>query len=181
MNPIGILEEFYFPDSLSHEIIMRHGKQVAQKALEIAENVVFLDPDINFVKEAAMLHDIGIFMTNVPEIGCIGKYPYICHGYLGREILEKKRLLKHALVSERHVGVGITAEEIRRKHLPLPVRDMVPVSIEEKIICYADKFFSKYPDSKEKSIEEVINLVSHYGQDQVERFESWIRLFGKHR
>jgi uncharacterized protein len=91
-----------------------------------------------------MLHDIGILHTKSPGLGCHGKYPYICHGFLGRELLDRIGLPEYGLISERHVGVGISSDDIRTFTLPLPERDMVPVSIEEQIICYADKFFFPY-------------------------------------
>jgi uncharacterized protein len=50
--------------------------------------------DERFIQEAALLHDIGIFLTNAPKIHCFGDYPYICHGYLGAEILRKEGLDK---------------------------------------------------------------------------------------
>src|SRR5210317_2121917 len=113
MNPLEIIAEFYKPGSESFQILVKHGQQVANKAIEVAKRVPHLKPNLNFINEAAMLHDVGIFETNTPELGCSGKHPYVCHGYLGREILEKKGLSQHALVCERHVGIGITAEEIK--------------------------------------------------------------------
>lgn len=179
MNPFDIIDELYGPNSRTRRILLKHGKQVADKAIHIARKISHLKPDLNFIKEAAILHDIGIFMTHAPELGCLGEYPYVCHGYLGRGILEKKGLPTHALVCERHVGVGITAEEIKRYNLPLPHRDMVPVSIEEQIICFADKFFSKngnmYPN--EKSVEDVFNTLRQYGPDKMARFQSWVTMF----
>ena len=93
-----------------------------------------------------MLHDIGIFMTASPKIGCFGDAPYVCHGFLGRELLDKEGLdPTFGLVAERHTGAGICLETIQRHNLPLPRRDMVPITPAEKIICCADKFFSKTP------------------------------------
>ncbi|MGD9077772.1 MAG: phosphohydrolase, partial [Desulfobacterales bacterium] len=108
-----------------------------------------------------------------------GKHPYICHGILGGELLKAKGQSELALVCERHVGVGISKEDIQRHNLPLPNRDMIPISIEEQIICYADKFFSKNGNGRvgEKSIPEIIDNLSRYGPDKVERFESWARMF----
>jgi uncharacterized protein len=181
MNPLDIIIEFYKPGSLAYEILVRHSELVAKKAIDTAKSVTFLQPDLNFIEEAAMLHDIGIFKVYAPDIGCFGEYSYLCHGYLGRDILEKKNLPRHGLVCERHVGTGITVEEIKRHNLPLPERDMVPVSIEEQIICFADKFFSKNPDSmgKEKSVDDIINGLSRHGQDKAVKFESWLNLFGR--
>lgn len=179
MNPIDILAECYDPGSTAYRLIVRHGRQVAQKALDIASKIPHSNPDLHFIQEAAVLHDIGVFLTNSPELGCNGEYPYVCHGYLGREILEKKGLPRHALVCERHVGVGITAEEIKRRRLPLPVRDMVPVSIEEKIICFADKFYSKNGNSNEyeKSVQDILCNLERYGDDKVKRFQEWLEMF----
>jgi uncharacterized protein len=155
---------------------------VAGKALAVAENVSDLYLDRKFLFEAAMLHDIGIFLTDAPEIGCFGYKPYVCHGYLGREIIEAEGLPRHALVCERHVGVGITREEIKERNLPLPVRDMVPGTLEEKIICFADKFFTKDRGTapREKTVPEVIKSIAGFGAEKVGQFEGWLALF-KHQ
>lgn len=182
MNPLDIIAEFYDLGSKSYRILVKHGRQVADKAVEAAMNVSHLEPNLNFIKEAAMLHDIGIFETDSPELGCTGKHPYVSHGFLGRKILDNIGLPLHGLVCERHVGVGISAEEIRRYHLPLPQRDMIPISIEEQIICYADKFYSKNgkTDGDEKSMEDILNALHRYGPEKAARFQSWIRLFEGH-
>lgn len=182
MNPIDIIAEFYAPGSKSYQILIKHGQQVANKAIDVAKSVPHLKPNLNFIKEAAMLHDVGIFETNTPEFGCSGKHPYVCHGYLGRKILERKGLPQHALVCERHVGIGITIEEIKYNKLPLPQRDMIPISIEEQIICFADKFFSKNGemDRCEKSVENILNTLQRYGPEKVIRFQKWMELFENH-
>ncbi len=179
MNPVDIISEYYKPGSEAYAMLLQHGKSVARKALDAAAKVPSLNPDITFIQEAAMLHDIAVFMTDAPELHCTGKHPYICHGYLGRELLENKELFKHAKVCERHVGVGITAAEIRHRNLPLPARDMVPISIEEQVICFADKFFSKNGPSMEteKPVKEILGGLAHYGPDKVKTFESWLELF----
>ena len=179
MKPLELLAELYDTNSKAFKMLVEHGRQVADKAREAAKNVSRLKPDLEFIKTAAMLHDIGIFLTRTPQFGCFGKHPYICHGVLGSELLEEKGHSKLALVCERHVGVGISIEDIQRHHLPLPERDMIPVSIEEQIICYADKFFSKNGNGRpaEKSITEIIDNLSRYGPDKARRFESWARMF----
>ena len=180
MNPIDIIKDFYRPGSKAHDIVVRHGEDVARKAVATARKVAHLGPNLEFIREAAVLHDIAIFLTDTPKLDCRGTYPYVCHGYLGRELLEKRSLPKHALVCERHVGIGITAEDVRKHNLPLPERDMIPLSIEERIICYADKFFSKNGRraEPEKTVEEVLRSIAHYGLDKVATFRSWLELFG---
>ena len=179
MNPINIIEEFYAPKSLAFDLLIMHSSRVAEKAGSIALNVPHLNPDLKFIYEASMLHDIGIFLTDAPDLGCHGKYPYICHGWLGRSILEKKGFIKHALVCERHVGTGISAQEIKDNNLPLPERDMLPVSIEEQIICFADKFFSKgsHPPDQEISVEKIIAVLDTFVAAMILKFKLWMDMF----
>ena len=126
-----------------------------------------------------MLHDIGMFLTDSPEIDCHGKEPYIKHGILGRQILEKEGLPKHALVCERHIGVGLSLRDIVDQQLPLPHRDMLPVTLEEKIICYADCFYEKNPNRlrEEKSLEKVSKSISKWGEENLARLRELQTLF----
>jgi uncharacterized protein len=180
LDPIKIIEKYYSPESKAYRLLVQHSKMVTEKALRIAEKVQHLKPDLIFIEEAAMLHDIGIFLTNEPKIGCYGEKPYICHGYLGRDVLEVAGFPRHALVCERHIGAGISLRDIEERNLPLPKRDMVAVSIEEEIICFADKFFSKDSDYllKAKPIEKVREYISRIGEDKLKRFDEWVKLFG---
>ena len=181
MNPTDIIAEFYDRRSKAFGILVDHGRQVAQKALVAAEKVAHLKPDLDFIYNAAMLHDIGILHTDSPGFGCHGKYPYICHGFLGRDMLESSGMPEYGPICERHIGVGISLDDIRNFNLPLPERDMLPVSIEEQIICYADKFFSKNGSGQEqngeKPVEQIIQNLEPYGQDKVKRFQKWVEMF----
>ena len=70
--------------------------------------------------------------------------------------------------------------EIQTRNLPIPLRDMTPQTMEEQIICYADKFYSKNGHAHpvlEKSVEAICLGLSTYGQDKVDRFLSWHRRF----
>jgi len=179
MNPINIIEKYFEKNSLGYKIIVTHSSLVADKAVKIAKKLSYLNCDIDFIKEAAMLHDIGTCLVNAHRIGCFGKEPYITHGYLGKKILNNHNLPKHALVCERHVGTGLSAEYIKEKKLPLPIRDMLPVSIEEQIISYSDKFFSKSKDLfLEASVEEVRAEIAKFGVQDLKRFDKWHEIFG---
>lgn len=178
MKPLKIINQFYEPGSKAHEILIKHSEAVRDKALQIATNHPELNPDLKFIAEAAMLHDLGIFKTDAPQLGCTGKFHYLCHGYLGKELLIDLGFPEHALVCERHTGCGITLEDIEKQNLPLPVRDYVPVSVEEQIICFADKFFSKSQNLKEeKTVKEVRAAVARFGSKNTARFDEWCELF----
>ena len=180
MDPIKIIQKFYKVDSVSYQYLIEHSKAVAKKALEVAKKVPHLNPDLKFIEEAAMLHDIGVFLTKAPLIGCFGNKPYICHGYLGREILEKEGFPRHALVCERHVGVGLSIRDIEKQRLPIPKREMIPISTEEELVCFADAFFSKSEKdlAKEKKVDEVRKDQLRFGEDKVKKFNGWLEKFG---
>ena len=144
MNPYAIIDKYYPLDNELKHILVTHSRSVADKALAMARK--------HFIEEAAMLHDIGIFKTDADKIYCMGHYPYICHGYLGADLMRKEGFPKHALVCERHTGAGLTLQSIISQGLPVPHRELVPVSLEEQLICFADKFFSKTHLDREKSV-----------------------------
>ena len=88
MNLAEVIEQYYQKNTKAYDILISHGELVADKALAIARRVGHLNPDVQFIEEASRLHDIGMFLTRAPQLGCHGQHPYICHGYLGRELLE---------------------------------------------------------------------------------------------
>lgn len=177
MDPLDIIYQYYRPESALTKTLITHSRVVRDKALAIARRYADAKPDLKLIAEAAMLHDIGIIKTCAGRIGCNGNLPYICHGVEGRKMVEHHGLSLHAMVCERHVGVGISIRDIQGHRLPLPLRDMVPVTLEETIICYADKFFSKTNGTREKSIDAVIAELMLYGPDKVRRFEQWHHCF----
>lgn len=167
----------YYPKGRARKILIAHGKDVRDLALEIIDHHPELGADRDFVAEAAMLHDIGVFLVDSPRIDCHGKKPYICHGYLGRAILEKEDLPLHALVCERHIGVGLKKEDIKRRKLPVPLRDMRPQTIEEKIICFADLYYSKGRLGYKIKTETVRRKLRRHGRSKVKKFDRWCKKF----
>ncbi len=163
-----------------YKILVDHSCKVAGKSLEIAGNLAHLAPDLEFIEAAAMLHDIGIFMTRAESIGCTGKFPYICHGYLGRQLLDDRGVdPAFGLVAERHTGAGITLDNIVQGDLPLPKREMVPISLEEKIICCADKYFSKNPGNQARIMtpQLIVEELTKINPSHAARFSGWVEEF----
>lgn len=179
MDALTILNKHYQPTSDLYQLIYVHSLAVASKARDIALKQFPGKLNDEFVFEAALLHDIGMKFTNAPELYCHGEYPYLCHGYLGHDLLLKEGLPKHALVCERHTGTGLSLSEIREKNLPLPDRALEPLSLAEKLICYCDKFYSKSGDlTTAKPVEQIAQELSTHGNNQTVRFEEWHQLFG---
>ena len=182
LDCLSIIQRYYTPGNDDYRVLVLHSRQVADMAVTIGQRLIdrHVPLDIEFIEEAAMLHDIGMCRTNAPGIHCHGSEPYILHGILGRQMLESLGLYRHARVCERHTGAGITAAEIISQHLPItPPRDLLPETLEEQIICYADKFFSKSrPGEPAKTLERARQTLARFGADTLARFDAMAERFG---
>ena len=77
MNYQAIIDKYYPEDNELRHILITHSQSVARKALQIVSYHPELQLDAQFIEEAAMLHDLGIFMTDAPGIQCFGSQPYM--------------------------------------------------------------------------------------------------------
>lgn len=111
-----------------------------------------------------MLHDIGIYLCSAPDIECHGSAPYIQHGPLGAELLRREGAPEWAArVAERHTGTGIGP--------------LVPETMLEKLVCYADKFYSKSGSMERKSLDRVERGMARFGEENLARFRALHALF----
>ena len=177
MDVQAVFNKYYQPGTPLYQSVWSHSRLVAEKALQLAKAHPELNLDLDFVYEVAMLHDIGVFLTHAPSIYCMGDKPYICHGILGAELMRADGYPRHALVCERHTGTGLTVDDIIAQNLPLPHRDLCPVTLEEKLVCLADKFYSKSNPDREKPLDKVRQSVARYGEDSLRRFDEMAALF----
>jgi uncharacterized protein len=167
-------------DTLTYAIYVPHVTLVTNLALRLARKHGFTQEEQLFLEEAGLLHDIGITLVNDPELGCFGDAAYIEHGVLGAKILRSHGLEKHALVAERHTGVGLTKQDIISQSLPLPHQDYVPLSRTEVLLCYADLFFSKTPHKlwEMKTPPQVRASLERFGPEKVRVFDQWSAEYG---
>jgi uncharacterized protein len=172
-----IVDKYYPEDNELKHILLIHSQSVARKALQIVSSHPELRADSGFIEEASMLHDIGIVRCDAPGIQCFGTEPYIRHGVEGAEMLRALGFERHARVCERHTGAGLSLRNIEEQDLPLPHVDLLPETVEEKIICYADKFYSKTHLERERTVEQALASLVKHGADGVARFEQWITMF----
>lgn len=142
---------------------MIHSRQVADRCLAIVAKHKELPVDVQFMEEAAMLHDIGIYRCDAPGIHCHGTEPYLRHGPIGGEILRAEGLPRHARVAERHTGTGLPGYE--------------PETLEEQIICYADKFYSKSRLDRVLTVAETAQSLEKFGHEGVLKFLAWAERF----
>lgn len=185
-----IIDKYYPEGTRLRDILIVHSRRVADKALciydSLSEEMRCEVPQRDVVEAAAMLHDIGICKCDAVGIECYGTEPYICHGTIGAKLLRDDavewgigvdEIELYARVCERHTGAGLTADDIKRQNLPLPERDLMPETMMEKLICYADKFFSKTHPEKEKALEKVRRSMQKFGEASQQRFEHLHELF----
>ena len=179
LDCLSIIERYYTPGNDDYRVLVSHSRRVADMAVALSQRLIDKGTpmDIEFVEEAAMLHDIGMCRTDAPGIHCHGTEPYILHGRIGAEMLRNEGYPRHARVCERHTGAGISCEEVIQQGLPLPHQDFLPETLEEQLICYADKFFSKTKPDREKTIEQAEYSLAKFGAAGVERFRKWEQLF----
>ncbi len=192
MNPYDIISHFYPEDTPLRRLLILHSEKVRDKALALLEAArrkektdAWKTVDEQLVIDGSLLHDIGIGRTHAPGILCEGTEPYICHGIIGAQMLrgmdvaDRARMEQLARICERHTGSGLTVHDIESQQLPIiPVRDLLPETIEEKLVCLADKFYSKSGDpSQEKSLERVRRSMMKFGADSMERFDELCQLF----
>lgn len=196
MTALDIIYHFYPEDTPLRQLLLLHSKCVADKAMAILHHYEESLPDgetplrvdRQLVVDGAMLHDIGISRCDARGILCEGVEPYICHGTIGAQMLRDYRAELElegkdssgvdfeacARICERHTGAGLTAQNILDQRLPIsPVRDLLPETPEEQLVCLADKFFSKSGNpSKEKDIDRVRRSMQKFGAESIERFEA---------
>lgn len=177
MDPIELIHKYYTEDTPLCNLLLLHSKQVTHRALYIAKQHPEFHLDQDFISQAAMLHDVGIFMTDAPGIYCEGEAPYLMHGYLGAELMRKEGYEDIARVCERHTGTGLTARQVKELNLPIPVKDYLPETLEEQVICYADKFFSKSHPLRIRTVEETAQSLEKFGAEGVMKFRQWAKMF----
>lgn len=187
MNYELILSHYYPEANKLRDILLTHSRLVADLALECAARHPELNINTSIVETGAMLHDIGIIRCDAPGIECYGTEPYICHGTLGATMLRtdhdilgltEKEIEPFARICERHTGTGLTREAITERNLPLPHQDFIPETLEEQLVCYADKFFSKTHPERKKSIEKALHSLEKFGSEGVEKMKHWHTIFG---
>jgi len=177
-DPYSIIRKYYPADNDLRHILLEHSESVARKALAVVDSHPELMLDRDFLHTASLLHDVGIFLTDAPGIHCYGAEPYLRHGVLGAQLMRREGLYAVARVCERHTGAGLSAADIDRQHLPLPPGDYLPETLEEQVVCYADKFYSKTHLDRERTVEQVLKSLERFGAEGPARFLGWQERFG---
>lgn len=169
MTVAEIYDLYYPADDALRQLLWRHSQDVARVALEVADSHPELSLNRSILLDGALLHDIGICRCDAPGIHCHGSESYMQHGPLGAAMLRSlpdadARTEMLARICERHTGTGLPGYE--------------PETLEEQVVCYADKFFSKSHPERQRNAEQTAAMLSRFGDASVERFMEWHYRFG---
>ncbi|MFX1590446.1 MAG: HD domain-containing protein, partial [Promethearchaeota archaeon] len=114
------------------------------------EKITKVDVNKDLIEIGAILHDIGRAKTHGFE-----------HALIGGKILKERGFSNNLVrICETHILGGLDKEDAIK--VGLPEKNYLPISLEEKIICLADKHMA---GTYEVSIEQ--------------RFEKWFSKYGK--
>ena len=177
LSDITELHQKYAPDEVALESVWTHCQIVRDLSLQIAENIT--DINIELLTAGALLHDIGVYKLYIG--GVLDTANYITHGLRGYELLQKEYLddsvCRFALL---HTGVGISKQEVIDQKLPIPARNYIADTMEEKIVMYADKFHSKTtPPTFNSGAWYAENIRSKFGELKAQQFKQFITKFGE--
>lgn len=131
------------------DITWTHSKIVLQIARQfvgrLKEKGISIDEES--LEQGILLHDIGVYHCFDDELNNdTTSSPYIEHGFIGYEILLAEGFgEKIARFANTHTGIGLTKEDIQNLKINASIKDYIPITLEEEILCFADKFHSKYP------------------------------------
>jgi uncharacterized protein len=169
------LHKEFAPSESVCDMVFQHGQIVYEIAQQlVASRKLVLEHEL--VRAGCLLHDIGAYAF-IDAQGVFDETNYIRHGVVGAQMLRSKGLPEVLCrIAERHTGVGITAEEIRRTGLPLPEQDFTAESLEERLVMYADKFHSKPP--RFNSFAQYVAHAAKFGQENQNRFLALAKEFG---
>ncbi len=129
-----------------------HCKSVSKLAVETAKILQKkgFSVDVDLVEIGGLLHDLGRSKTHTVD-----------HVVAGVEIAKAATLPEPIInIIKRHMGGGITKSEAKK--FRWPEDNYIPVSIEEKIVSYADKLVET---SKRVPIEDTINKLKEKNLD----------------
>jgi uncharacterized protein len=137
--------------------VIKHCEAVAKLAVETAETLQKkgLDVDVALVEIGALLHDVGRSKTHT-----------VHHAIAGAKIAKSAGLPAPVVsILKRHVGGGITAEEAKK--LGWPTQDVyIPLTLEEKIVSYADKLIAS---GKRVPVERTIEQLAREAKPEAAR------------
>ena len=176
MDAIALIDKYYADTPRLRNFYGFIAAQVADRCLKIAVLHPELGLDKAFLEEAALLHDIGILHTHAPGILCTGDAPYICHGYLGAEMLRAEGFRVTPGCASVIPVRGFRAKKLQRRVCLYLCRIIIRRLWRNSSSVMRINLF-QIPSQRGKTPEQALKSVSKYGEDGARRFRHWMELF----
>jgi uncharacterized protein len=177
-----LLHKKYAATEMLLDLIWTHSNIIADIALHLLDTYDFDKTELQreYVLQASLLHEIGVYMCggfewipNQPP----SQYPYIQHGIIGAWILQQEGYSpKIVQVAHCHIGVGLSAEDIRSHAIELPQQDFFPQTPLQKFMTYVSKFHSKTP--KFRTNEQIKESLRRFSDEKMKAFEELEKTYG---
>ena len=156
-DEVAALHRRYAPSDLVLELVLTHGRIVADIAAGCADRVDEGDDerddervdepvDRALLRATCLLHDLGTYALYAPD-GRLGNHAaYPQHALIGATLLREEGVDERVAEAVRtHVLMGLSAQDVRDAGFVLPARDYAPQGLVAELLCYADRFHSKKP------------------------------------
>jgi len=168
-------------NGLFFDLVWTHSNIVLEIAEGLCEDLAESlkeQVDMELIRDGALLHDIGVYVVQFEDFQEDESLPiYIEHGFKGAEIIIQEGLGdKLARFARTHTGVGLTREDMEEIDIAVPISDYIPITMEEELVCYADKFHSKYP--RFVTYEDAYKSIGEFGVEKQVRLDTFKRKYG---
>lgn len=164
------------------DLVWTHSNIIVDVALDLLDRGTLPAAELprELVIQGCLLHEVGVYLCSgyewipnqPPTI-----HPYIQHGIVGAWMLMKEGYSAPIIqAAYLHIGVGLSADDIRTHGIDLPKHDFFAQSTFQRFITYVSKFHSKAP--KFRTNQEIKDSLSVFSPQKVEMFQALENEFG---
>ncbi len=177
-DQIRALHEKHAPTAEAFAGVHTHCETVWSIAEQLLSSPRLAHVDAGLVRAGCLLHDIGVYRLYGDD-GRLDHANYVRHGLLGHELLAAEGFPEPLCrFCSHHTGVGLTRHDVETQRLPLPPADYLPVTAEERLVMYADKFHTKSRPTRFLTPAGYAAFIGRYGEEKVTAFEALRAEFG---
>ncbi len=139
------IHQRYAQNDTVFNLVYEHCQIVAEIAAWIVKHKK-LDIQPDLLEAACLLHDIGTYALFDSNGRTDNEHNYKQHAIFGAAlVIEEGYDTRIADIIRTHVLMGLTKNEIVEGGFGMPRNDYMPLTLEARLLCYADRFHSKRP------------------------------------
>lgn len=132
----------------------------------------------------ALAHDIGAYELvrgeGTDENPIRYEKNYVRHGILGYNLLKNAGFDEQiALFARNHTGVGLTKKAIEAQNIPIPSDDYVPVTREQQIVMFCDKFHTKSLPPKFVTAKTAVRRCAKFSEKDAQKMSKLVEIYGE--